>query len=752
MTMRNVRQWMVILGCVAAAPALASDWPSWRGPDQNGFSRENAPVMEWSPEGKNLLWKNDIGGRTTPIVLNGRVYTITPVGSGLNLQERVVCVDAETGKTIWEDRFNVFHTDMVENRVGWTALVADPETGNIYTHATGGEFICYNRDGKRLWTRSLTEEFGRISGYGGRLHTPFIDRDKVIISFLNSSWGPQAKPTHRWLALDKKSGEVIYWAAPGEAPLDTTYACPVVTVIDGKRMMIAPAADGWVYGMMVDTGEKVWGYKLSKRGLNTSPVVDGKYVYVTQSEENYGNSKMGSVLCIDGSKTGDITESGTVWRNDGYTVGYCSPTIRDGRLYVVTNDAELICFDGKDGSKIWSYDLGRVGKGSPVITADGVIYVGEQTGIFDILKDAGDKCTSLSTYEFPMRPEKGVDEFYGSPAIANGRVYFQVRSGMYCLGSGDSKTAAVADAAAAGDGDAQTALEPTLRIRPAEVTVHPGESVEYTADVVVPAGSGDQPDAGAIKLAAGGVAGSVSGTTFTAADAATYSAGKVSGKVAAPDCSGEARVRVIPKLPISVDFEDMKPGTVPPGWIGCGKKVTIDEHDGSKVLRKIADKKFPSPPFMRLKTYMTMPLETGYTVQCDLLSQAKKGRIKPDMGLVNARYDLVAVGMSKVLRVESWSAIPRLRVEVPFVYEPDTWYTMKFTVKPEGEQARLLGKIWPRDGAEPADWMIDTLDPCPNREGSAGLYAYSVGTTTKSDGPETYFDNVKVYRESEPRP
>jgi len=27
-----------------------------------------------------------------------------------------------------------------------------------------------------------------------------------------------------------------------------------------------------------------------------------------------------------------------------------------------------------------------------------------------------------------------------------------------------------------------------------------------------------------------------------------------------------------------------------------------------------------------------------------------------------------------------------------------------------------------------------------------------VGTTTKSDGPETYFDNVKVYRESEPRP
>ncbi|MCB9851286.1 MAG: PQQ-binding-like beta-propeller repeat protein [Phycisphaerales bacterium] len=663
---------LMLIGAFACS-VRANDWPYWRGPEQTGMSREKAPVTDWSPDGKNLLWKNDIAGRSTPIIMNGRLYTIGPVGSGECLQERVVCVDANTGKLIWEHRFNNFHSDVVENRLGWNAVVGDPETGNVYAHTTGGEFVGFDRDGKVLWDRSLTEEFGRITGYGGRLHTPIVDEDRVIVSFLNSGWGKQAKPTHRYLAVNKNTGEVVYWAEPGGAPLDTTYAVPAVAVIDGKRMLIAATADGNVYGMLARTGENVWSYQLSKRGLNSSIVVDGNYAYVCHSEENYGTTKMGAIVCLDASKTGDITESGAVWRHDGYTVGYASPAIANGRLYVVTNDAELICFDAKTGEKHWSYDLGRVGKGSPTVTADGVIYVGEQTGRFHILKDEGDKCTSLSDYEFPTRGDAGVDEFYGSPSIANGRVYFQIRSGIYCLGAKDA---------------------------PADTNVPIPPMPEETVATKAPA----------------------PGTAQFAA-------------------------RMPVELPLSIDFNDMEVGSVPPGWVGCGKKVRIDEVEGEKVFRKVADKKFPSPPFMRLTAYVTPPLQSGYTVECDMLSQAKKNRFKPDMGLVNARYLLIAIGMNKVLRLETWSALPRIREEVPFEFEPDAWYTMKFTVLLDGDQAKMMGKIWPRGQEEPTDWMITATDPCPNKEGSAGLYAYSVGTTPKSDGPETYFDNLKVYRD-----
>ena len=379
---------LTVLGL--GTPSLgAGDWPHWRGPEQTGSSRETAVVTSWSQEGENLLWKFPEGGRTTPIVIEGRVFAITPVGEGVGRRERVLCLDAETGRKIWEYAFNVFHTDIVENRVGSTALVGDPKTGRIYAHGTGGEFYCLDRDGGLIWTTSMTEELGRISGYGGRLHTPILDEDRVIISFLNSSWGSLARPLHRYVSFDRRTSQIHWWAAPGTTPLDTTYSAPVATVIGGKRMLIAANADGNIYGMQARTGEKVWTFRLSKRGLNSSVVVDGNYAYVCHSEENLNTTEMGSIVCIDASGSGDITETGAVWRRDGYLVGYASPAIANGRLYVVSNGASLYCLDAQTGSLHWEYKLGRVGKGSPVVTSDGIIYVGEQNGIFHILRTPG---------------------------------------------------------------------------------------------------------------------------------------------------------------------------------------------------------------------------------------------------------------------------------------------------------------------------------------------------------------------------
>ena len=57
--------------------AAPMDWPYWRGPEMNNISREKNIVDRWSPRGENLLWKREeIGGRSTPIVMNGKLYTI----------------------------------------------------------------------------------------------------------------------------------------------------------------------------------------------------------------------------------------------------------------------------------------------------------------------------------------------------------------------------------------------------------------------------------------------------------------------------------------------------------------------------------------------------------------------------------------------------------------------------------------------------------------------------------------------------
>ena len=421
--------------CVFLVTSAGGDWPSWRGPSQNGVGQDTGLISEWSPEGKNLLWRADFTGRSTPVVLDGRVYVMGRVGRDITEQERVAGFDAETGELIWEHRFNLFHTTIPFNRVGWASPAGDPETGYIYAHGVQGLFFCFDRDGGIVWSRSLTEEYGRISGYGGRVHTPVVVDNLVIISFLNVSWGAHTVPRHRYFAFDKKTGDVVWISTPGGRPLDTTYSVPVLANINGQELLIAGNADGGIYAMKALTGEKVWGFKLSQRGINSSVVVEGNLVYAAHSEENLDTTEMGRVVCIDGTGTGDVTATHEVWRYDGCAVGYTSPVVHGGDLFVVDNSANLHCLDAATGASRWQYSLGTVGKGSPV-WADGKIFATEVNGEFHIVDVSTAAATKLDADRVLVGEEDRPAEIYGSPAVDRGRIYFSTEEGLYCLGDG----------------------------------------------------------------------------------------------------------------------------------------------------------------------------------------------------------------------------------------------------------------------------------------------------------------------------
>lgn len=61
---------------------------------------------------------------------------------------------------------------------------------------------------------------------------------------------------------------------------------------------------------------------------------------------------------------------------------------------------------------------------------------------------------------------------------------------------------------------------------------------------------------------------------------------------------------------------------------------------------------------------------------------------------------------------------------------------MKLKVDANESEAKLFGKVWKRDEAEPAEWTIEATDPHPNLSGSPGLYYYAL--------TDAYFDNVIV--------
>src|SRR5438309_9664618 len=98
----------LILFTSALAQQIGSvgDWPDWRGPNRDGVSKEKGLPEKWSLAGQNLAWKAPYGGRSTPVILGDHLYVQNTASKEKTEQERIVCLNADTGKLLWEDKFN----------------------------------------------------------------------------------------------------------------------------------------------------------------------------------------------------------------------------------------------------------------------------------------------------------------------------------------------------------------------------------------------------------------------------------------------------------------------------------------------------------------------------------------------------------------------------------------------------------------------------------------------------------------------
>jgi hypothetical protein len=443
---------------------------------------------------------------------------------------------------------------------------------------------------------------------------------------------------------------------------------------------------------------------------------------------------MGRLVCLD-ARTGKER-----WRVDEISGHYTTQTWDAGTLYVASDAADLHAVDAASGKVLWKYNYGNEAKGSPLF-ADGKIYVGDVPGAWQILDVSREGCKPLSEQHFE-REGGAPDEIYATAAAAHGRVILCTLNNTFCIST--KKPAFRTKTIPVVFGPAKPLKAgPTVKVgvEPAEVFVAPGQRVEFRVQGFdakgVPTGLVEA------NYSLTGLEGTLSKQGVFTAEGSRIQAGTVTAQVG--EMKAAARVRVIPKIPYAEDFESLPAGGVPPGWITSKLKAQVTEYEGGKVLRKLADK--PSPPFARLRCYMMPPIETGHCVQADMLGVSKKNRFFPDMGLINSRYLLILTGSSertRRLRLVSWSPVPRIIREIEYPWKGDEWYSVKLSVDIVDAKGQVRAKVWPRGENEPKEWSLTMEDPVPNPAGSPGLYAYSVGITSKSVGTEVLFDNVII--------
>ncbi|HEY0073260.1 MAG TPA: PQQ-binding-like beta-propeller repeat protein [Abditibacteriaceae bacterium] len=736
-----------------ATQMAASGWTNWRGPSQNGTSQETGLPDEIKPDGANKLWQYKLRGRGAPVIANGRLYAWGYEGDDADLQEVLVCLDAESGQKLWEKRFNDFISDTAYNRYTIGSPSVDPETGNIFLVSSAGELVCFKPDGGEVWRHSMMEEYGRLTFPNGRTGSPFVDGDLVITHNIVSNWGAQGPAADRLHAFDKRTGQLVWVSTPGTIPpKDQSYSTPTARWENGMRVLYVGTGDGHIVAVNAKTGQPLWRYKISAGGVNASPVVAADRVMAIQGDENVDSSTMGRMVAV---KTGTVPAAGAtdavtldtkseLWRNR-LNAWSSSPVLVGNRLYQTVKTGELACVNIENGEIVWEMKLAPDQLHASPIYGDGKLYVPFQSGQFYVIKPEATEGKILSQAQFP-------GNMLGAPAAWSGKIYFFTTENLYCYGKKGQSTLQVAV-----NNEVRPVVGPITQLQavPAEVVLRPGQNIQvklrgldangnFVREVTGAKWARYIPPTARVKSE---MEGDFNGDMLSVAPNAKISAGafQATATVDGKELKAEMRGRVMPNLPLSEDFEsfqlsethatetDVKFAFPPLPWIGARSKWEVRDLEGNKVLAKTLDNIF----FQRATAFIGTPDMKNYTLEADVMSDGNRRNVS-NVGLINQRYNISLLGNAKKIQITSNEE--RIKFDKDFTFQPKVWYRLKtrVDVAPDGSGV-VRAKAWKKGEAEPDVWNIEMPHKNAHQQGAPGLFSFALQSQFR-----TYHDNVVV--------
>ena len=343
---------ILIVMCLCGLVAIldrrisADDWPQWGGPQRDLAWHEKGIVKELKT--KELLprvWSTPIGaGYAGPAVANGQVFVMDRSATG----ERVLCLDAESGKEIWKHEYAARYTVSYPLGPRCTPTIDD---GRVYTVGAMGHLFCLEeKSGQVLWQKNFVEDFGTKLPIWGMVHAPLVEGNQVIILV----GGENALV----VSFDKVTGQEL-WRALDDR--EVGYAPPMMFSFGGKRQLIVwhPAA---VTSLDPTTGKQIWNVPYQVRsGLTVmTPRQVGNRLFVASF---YNGPRM--IEVADDGQSARVVWSGqsdSELRTDGVHPIIMTPVFDGSHIYGIDSYGQLRCLDASDGKRLWE-TLDATGQG-----------------------------------------------------------------------------------------------------------------------------------------------------------------------------------------------------------------------------------------------------------------------------------------------------------------------------------------------------------------------------------------------------
>jgi outer membrane protein assembly factor BamB len=433
---------LMSLACASAIlltefPALAENWPQWRGPGGQGVSIETQIPTEWAPD-RNVLWKAALPGTgmSSPIVWGDRIYLTAvlegqPVPGHRAVKHRqgkeedwihpdsvagdkrhtlkVLALDANSGTILWDaTAYDGPVYDARHRRSSFAGPTPVTDGAMVYAYFGPEGLYAYDSAGNLAW--KAREKFATLGLGTGT--SPILYEQLVIIQRDEDNGDHSAI-----VAYDKKTGKEV-WNT--KRTIEISWSTPALVQVGGRTELVTNGNER-IIAYDPANGKELWQTAGVQSNAIHTPLVGHGLVIVTAG---YPAKK---VIALRPGPVPD--EKRVAWeyaRGTGYVI---SNILYGDYLYLFTDNGIVSCLDPRTGEV--KYEGGRISvparfMGSPVAFGGHVAMTSEDGDTYMLKAGPSHAVTHTNPIDEPV---------FSSPAISNGRIYIRGDRHLFAIGS-----------------------------------------------------------------------------------------------------------------------------------------------------------------------------------------------------------------------------------------------------------------------------------------------------------------------------
>ncbi|MGB1928562.1 MAG: PQQ-binding-like beta-propeller repeat protein [Mariniblastus sp.] len=387
-------------------------WSQFRGIDGTGIAKSNArPPIEFEASSQ-AVWETVIPGTgwSSPVYTGNKVWLTTSITSAASPDEiaaklkgdrlaqiktvassvelHAICVDINNGNIIHDV---ILHEIKSPEPINPMNSYASPtpaiKDGKVIFHfGNYGTWCVDESTGEVIWNRQFVVKHSVGPG-----SSPIIFNDKVIIVC-------DGTDLQYIVAVELNTGKDVWKtdrppirASDGE--YRKAYCTPIIIDVDGIKQAVIPGAQ-WVAGYNPDTGQELWRADHGA-GFSITPMPayqSGLVVFST----GYMKS---SLVAVDPTGRGDITETGIIWRSQPKKAPNMPSLIgRNGKIYAISDRGILRVLEAATGKMLNEKRINGNFSSSPLLAGDN-LYLSSREGLMTVVTCSTD-LSKIATNKF----------------------------------------------------------------------------------------------------------------------------------------------------------------------------------------------------------------------------------------------------------------------------------------------------------------------------------------------------------------